>query len=675
MKLSRKLGNLLINSTVAISIIVSLIFLLIYYKFNINSFKIIVDYRLVFLGIIFLITISNLFAYIFINRKIIKNLKFTEEAIGKVIYPNDKEQEDKINNSNNEINTTVDKSVNIKNSLIEQSKGYPNILNAMSNPFFYLKAIENENGEFIDGIILDVNFAAIEFLNMSKDKIINNRLSEVYNNFSEYKDDLLAILKRINKSKSECISRELKITQDKWGVISIYSISEDSFSIIINDVTEIKKHSDEMEHLANYDTLTNLLNRHNLLESLIELVRKNEDFTIYFIDLDDFKNINDTLGHNTGDEILRIVANRLLSLSIEHDDIVVGRLGGDEFLVIKKGKNSNTEIKQLAERILVVLSEKIQYSNHDFNLRASIGISTYPYDADEVFTLLKYADVSMYQGKEDGGGNYKIFSEKMIEDLKLQGSLYSAIDKNEFEVYYQPIYDLEKGRVVGAEALTRWNSPNGIIPPNRFIPLAKKSRDIIKLDEFVLREACRCCKIMNSIGVTDFFVSVNISYIAIKQVDFISNICKIIYEEKVNPNHIKLEVTEDEIIDNMEFVINILNELRKIGFKIALDDFGVGYSSFNYIKNLPLDTLKIDRSLLISLEEDKKTLAIIETLINLSHTLDLNVICEGVELESQLELLKGINCDGIQGYFISKPIGFNAFKEFIINFNSLSVEA
>ncbi len=675
MKLSRKLGNLLINSTVAISIIVSLIFLLIYYKFNINSFKIIVDYRLVLLGIIFLITISNLFAYIFINGKIIKNLNFTEEAIGKVIYPNDKEQEDKINNYNNEINTTVDESINIENSLIEQSKGYSNILNAMSNPFFYLKAIENENGEFIDGIILDVNFASMEFLNMSKDKIINNRLSEVYNNFSEYEDDLLSILKRINKSKSECISRELKITQDKWGVISIYSISEDSFSIIINDVTEIKKHSDEMEHLANYDTLTNLLNRHNLLESLIELVRKNDDFTIYFIDLDDFKNINDTLGHNTGDEILRIVANRLLSLSIEHDDIVVGRLGGDEFLVIKKGKNSNTEIKQLAERILVVLSEKIQYSNHEFNLRASIGISTYPYDADEVFTLLKYADVSMYQGKEDGGGNYKIFSEKMIEDLKLQGSLYSAIDKNEFEVYYQPIYDLEKGRVVGAEALTRWNRPNGLIPPNRFIPLAKKSRDIIKLDEFVLREACRCCKIINGIGVTDFFVSVNISYIAIKQVDFISNICKIIYEEKVNPNHIKLEVTEDEIIDNMEFVINILNELREIGFKIALDDFGVGYSSFNYIKNLPLDTLKIDRSLLISLEEDKKTLAIIETLINLSHTLDLNVICEGVELESQLELLKDINCDGIQGYFISKPIDFNAFKEFIINFNSLSVEA
>ena len=675
MKLSRKLGNLLINSTVAISIIVSLIFLLIYYKFNINSFKIIVDYRLVFLGIIFLITISNLFAYIFINRKIIKNLKFTEEAIGKVIYPNDKQQEDKINNSNNEINTTVDKSVNIKNSLIEQSKGYPNILNAMSNPFFYLKAIENENGEFIDGIILDVNFASMEFLNMSKDKIINNRLSEVYNNFSEYEDDLLSILKRINKSKSECISRELKITQDKWGVISIYSISEDSFSIIINDVTEIKKHSDEMEHLANYDTLTNLLNRHNLLESLIELVRKNDDFTIYFIDLDDFKNINDTLGHNTGDEILRIVANRLLSLSIEHDDIVVGRLGGDEFLVIKKGKNSDTEIKQLAERILVVLSEKIQYSNHDFNLRASIGISTYPYDADEVFTLLKYADVSMYQGKEDGGGNYKIFSEKMIEDLKLQSNLSSAIDKNEFEVYYQPMYDLEKEKIIGAEALTRWNSPTGIIPPDKYIYLAKKSRDIIKLDEFVLREACRCCKAMNDIGIPDFSVSVNISYIAIKQTDFIDNLCKIINEEKVNPNYIKLEVTEDEIIDDMEFVINILNELREIGFKIALDDFGVGYSSFNYIKNLPLDTLKIDRSLLISLEEDKKTLAIIETLINLFHTLDLNVICEGVELESQLELLKDINCDGIQGYFISKPIGFNAFKEFIINFNSLSVEA
>jgi diguanylate cyclase (GGDEF)-like protein len=661
-KLERKVGYILNNIILIISVLMNLIFLLIFYKLDSYSKKIIIEYKLVFIVIIFFIIISNCLVYIFINRKKYKSLKVNEESIEKVVYSEAKE----------EINIHIDKFINIENNLIEDGNNYSNILNAMSNAFFHLKAIENENGEFIDGIIIDLNYAAIELLNKSKNEIINHKLSEVYNNFLVYKNDFLKILKRINKTKSECISKELKITDDKWGVVSIYYISEDSFSIIINDVTEIKMHSDKMEYLANYDTLTNLLNRHNLLEYLIQLVSKNEDFTIYFIDLDDFKNINDTLGHNTGDEVLRIAADRLFLLSAEDNNIVVGRLGGDEFLVIKKGKNTTNEIKQLAERILMILNEKFQYNNDDFKLRASIGISSYPVDSDEVFTLLKYADIAMYQGKKNGGCKFKLFSEKMIEDLELQSSLSSAIDKYEFEVYYQPIYDVNKEKIIGAEALTRWNSLNGIISPGKYIPLAKKSRDIIKLDEFVLREACRCCKIISDIIGKGFIVSVNISYIAIKQTDFISKLCKIIDEEKIDPNYIKLEITEDEIIDDIDFVVNILNKLRTLGFKIALDDFGIGYSSFNYIKKLPLDTLKIDRSLLINLEEDKKTLAIIKTLINLSQTLDLSVVCEGVESGSQLKLLKSINCDEIQGYFISKPIDFNTFKEFIIRFNKLS---
>lgn len=673
MKLSKKVGFLSLYTIITVSIVISYIY--IYNKLNKSSIDII-NNKIIFIIILFLIIVSNTLIYYFINANITKRLKDIEKIIKKADYKNINDSQHKeidvIYDLHNETSNVMDKLVYTKKYSKEEERNYSNILNAMSNAFFYLKAIENENGEFIDGIIVDLNYAAIELLGISKDKIINHRLSELYNKFSVYKDDFLKILKRINKTKSECIARELKITEGKWGVVSIYSISEDSFSIIINDVTEIKKHSEKMEYLAKYDTLTNLLNRHNLLEYLIQLVRENIDFSIYFIDLDDFKNINDILGHNTGDEILRIAADRLIYLSTEYDDIVVGRLGGDEFLLIKKGKNNANEIKELAERILTMLNEKIKHGNHDFNLRASIGISSYPFDADEVFTLLKYADISMYQGKQDGGGKYKIFSEKMIEDLKLQNSLSSAIDKNEFEVYYQPIYDVNKEKIIGAEALTRWNSPNGIISPAKYIPLAKKSRDIVKLDEFVLREACKCCKIMNDVGEKDFIVSINISYIAIKQTDFISKFCKIIDEEEINPNSIKLEVTEDEIIDDMQFVVNILNKLRGLGFRIALDDFGIGYSSFNYIKVLPLDTLKIDRSLLISLEEDKKTLAIIETLINLSHTLDLNVVCEGVELQSQLELLKSINCDEIQGYFISRPIEFSTFKEFIINFNKLS---
>lgn len=219
----------------------------------------------------------------------------------------------------------------------------------------------------------------------------------------------------------------------------MYSLNKGYFSIIVNDVTEIKKYAEDMTYLANYDTLTNLLNRHNLLEYLIELISRDEKFSIYFIDLDDFKNINDTLGHNTGDEILRVVADRLTDLY--SDDITVGRLGGDEFIVVKRGESDLDNIKDIAEETLKLLNKNIQFSRYNFSLKASIGISSYPDHAEDVFTLLKYADISMYKGKQEGGNKYKIFSEEMLEDLNLE---------------------------------SRWISPTGIISPTKFIPLAKK---------------------------------------------------------------------------------------------------------------------------------------------------------------------------------------------------------
>lgn len=681
MKLSKKVGRLLTCSTAIIAIIISAIFGFIYYKLNQQSVKIIINYNMMFFIILFSIIISNIFIYIFINNKIIKRIKYTEESIDKVISHKIEENEksnkyddkDEITRLNNEINSVVDKLVHTESYLEEEEKNYSNILNTMSNSFFHLKSVEDENGQYVDGIIVDINYAAIDFLEKSKDEIVNYKLSEIYKNFNKHQYEIVQVLNRIDKSKSECITNELNITNDKWGVVSIYSLGKGFFSIIINDVTEIKKHSKEMEYLASYDTLTNLVNRHNLFEYLIELISRNEECTVYFIDLDDFKNINDTLGHNTGDEVLRIVADRLLELAFSCDDITVGRLGGDEFLVVKRGKSDIKQNKELAEKILKLLSKKIEFSRYKFSLKSSIGISSYPSDADDVFTLIKYADISMYQGKEEGGNRYKVFSEEMLEELELQSRLSSAIDRNEFEVYYQPIYDVTKEKVVGAEALTRWNSSDGLISPVKYIPLAKKSGDIIKLDEFVLRESCKCCKRMYELGEENFRVSINISYSAIKQVDFIDKLTNIIDEVGVTPKSIKLEITEDEIIEKLDFVVSVLEKVRALGFKIALDDFGVGYSSFNYIKSLPLDTLKIDRSLLISLEKDGKTLAIMETLINLSHTLDLDVVCEGVEINNQLELLKNIKCDKIQGFYISKPINFNSFKDFIINFNKINI--
>ena len=673
LKLSRKIATLLFYSTLLLSIIISAIFIFIVYKLKENSVEIIINYRLTLFLILFLLTLINIGLYLFFNKNIIKRLELIEKSMRKLIRTTDKKnnnfKDDEISKLDDEINIVLDKLINTEIHLQEEEKNYTNILNAMSNSFFHLKAIMNNEGEYIDGVIIDVNFAGTELLGLSQEDIINNKLSDIYQNFSRDKDKILEILTRIKDSKSECIAQEINIVDDKWGVVSVYSLNKGYFSIIVNDVTEIKKYAEDMTYLANYDTLTNLLNRHNLLEYLIELISRDEKFSIYFIDLDDFKNINDTLGHNTGDEILRVVADRLTDLY--SDDITVGRLGGDEFILVKRGESDLDNIKDIAEETLKLLNKNIQFSRYNFSLKASIGISYYPDHAEDVFTLLKYADISMYEGKQEGGNKYKIFSEEMLEDLNLESRLSKAIDNNEFEVYYQPIYDVKSKKIVGAEALSRWISSTGIISPTKFIPLAKKNGDIIRIDEFVLKESCEFCKKMRSLTEEDFKVSVNISYTALKQINFLERVMSIVNESNVNPNFIKIEITEDEIIDNIESTVNILNKLRKLGFNIALDDFGVGYSSFNYIKTLPLDTLKIDRSLLISVENDKKTFAIIKTLINLAHTLGLDVVCEGVEMKNQLELLTNIECDKIQGYYISKPLKLNDFYKLILNFNNI----
>lgn len=255
--------------------------------------------------------------------------------------------------------------------------------------------------------------------------------------------------------------------------------------------------------------------------------------------------------------------------------------------------------------------------------------------------------------------------------INIKNKLRAAIKNKEFKVYFQPIYDIKKKKIIGVEALSRWNSKEGIISPNDYITEAKRIGVIVELDDFVLREACKYCREMKEIAIDDFKIFLNISYSAIKKENFIENLVNIIKSEKINASSIILEITEDEVIDNIDFTVNILNKLRKLGFNIALDDFGVGYSAFNYIKILPLDILKIDRSLLENLEKDKKTFLIIEYIINLSHELGIEVVCEGVETFAQLDILKNINCDKIQGFYISKPVEFDILKNLIIDFNKI----
>lgn len=448
-------------------------------------------------------------------------------------------------------------------------------------------------------------------------------------------------------------------------------INGDEISILTGDLNKmfssLKNYSDNLEYIGSHDLLTSLINRNKLNEYIGELKNNNEEFALFFIDLDNFKIINDTLGHNVGDQLLCQVAKELTECTCG-ENIIISRIGGDEFVVVRKGKNDNFEIEKLAKNMLVKLNKTYGTSNYAYQVKASMGISFYPQHSDDEVNLLQYSDVAMYNSKASGGNSFTIFNKNMLETLEIENKLKSGIKNEEFKVYYQPIYGVSAERIIGAEALVRWETEEGIIYPDKFIQLAKKTGDIVEIDMLVLRQAINLCREWIDKGKEDFYVSINASKRFLKQNNVIEIIESELKYKNVPSSALRLEITEDEIIDDIEYTKELLKKIRKIGIKVYLDDFGTGYSSFNHIKTLPVDVVKIDRSLLIDIERDAKAKSIVETMINLCHNLGLKVVCEGVEDSIQVEILKKLNCDDIQGYYFSKPIGKEKFDKYLEEF-------
>lgn len=446
------------------------------------------------------------------------------------------------------------------------------------------------------------------------------------------------------------------------------NINNDEISGLTKDLNKmfmsLKNYADNLEYIGSHDLLTSLINRNKLTEYIGELKNNNEEFALFFIDLDNFKIINDTLGHNVGDQLLCQVAKELMECTND-SNVRVSRIGGDEFIIIRKGRNDNNEIKKLAQIILDKLNNIYGISNYSYEIKASMGISFYPQHSDEEVNLLQYSDVAMYHSKSSGGNSYNIFNNKMLEPLEIEKKLKNGIKNNEFEAYYQPIYSIEENRIIGAEALVRWKTSNGIIYPDKFIPVAKKTGRIVDIDMLVLKQSIKLCREQIDKGIEGFYVSVNASKRFLKQSNFIEIIQKELRNQGVPTSSLRLEITEDEIIDEVEYTKELLKEIRKVGIRVYLDDFGTGYSSFNHIKNLPIDVVKIDRSFIIDIEEDSRSKSIVETMINLCHNLNLKVVCEGVEDLVQVEILKQINCDDIQGYYFSRPLPKEEFDAFL----------
>jgi len=440
--------------------------------------------------------------------------------------------------------------------------------------------------------------------------------------------------------------------------------------ILKNEVRDRLVAEEKLLHLAYYDPLTDLPNRKKIMEVFSNLIAyKNEKFAVLFMDLDNFKNINDNLGHQAGDSILKGVAIRLNNVIGPNNTI--SRIGGDEFIIIVRNLKCTEEVEKIAAAIGTTLRTAFVYKENDLYVGTSIGISIFPEHGTDVNTLIKNADLAMYESKENGGYGYKIYSKSMdnksIDKLSMKIKLNNAISNNEFITYYQPLIDLKSMEVLSSEALIRWKQRDKIIPPIEFIPIAKSIGELVAIDNWMLKNACIQCKKWQDLGKKDFSISVNTSYKQLKQVNFIELVASILKDTSLSARYLNIEITEDEAMEDPELIISILTKLKALGIKISLDDFGTGYSSLSYVNMLPIDTIKIDRSLILNLANDRKSILIIKSIIGMAHSLNIKVVAEGIETEEQFNMLKEIQCDLIQGYLIGKPMDATLFQEKFID--------
>jgi len=428
------------------------------------------------------------------------------------------------------------------------------------------------------------------------------------------------------------------------------------------DTTDREKAAEVIRHQAHYDTLTDLPNRFLALERLAQMLdeseRSIENIAVLFLDLDDFKKINDTLGHETGDKVLIEAAERLLNCIRSGD--TVGRLGGDEFIILLQGLKKPEDARPVAEHLINGFREPFIIGDRELILTASIGISIYPTDGKNSSELLRNADSAMYHAKEIGRNTYSYFTDKMNREvsrrLAIEEQIHGALERGEFEVYYQTQVDIDKNIIMGAEALLRWNNPAlGSISPDEFIPIAEQTGAIIPLGKFIFLQAMVATSLWKKKHQSPFRIAINLSPCQFRDPDLVSFILDSVEQSDMCAKDIELEITEGVLLSGHDYITEALEHLSTAGFSIAMDDFGTGYSSLNYLRTYPFNVLKIDRSFVNDIELGAKNKELILAMIAMAHSLGIAVVAEGVETESQLKYLKDVKCDYAQGYFFSRP--------------------
>ena len=440
-----------------------------------------------------------------------------------------------------------------------------------------------------------------------------------------------------------------------------------NFIKIFSDISERKEREERVRHLAHHDFLTDLPNRMLLSDRITQAIslaqRSDAQVAVLFLDLDRFKNVNDSLGHTIGDKLLQEVARRLRACVRGSD--TVSRLGGDEFVILVPGVTDAGDVAVLAQKVLEVVSEPYWIEGHELVSSPSIGIAVYPTDGPDVEALLRNADAAMYHAKESGRKNYQFFTPDMntraIERLSMERSLRRALERGELRLHYQPQYDIASGRIVGMEALIRWEHPDlGLVSPARFMPFAEESGLILPIGEWVLQEACRQNRAWQEADLPRVRVAVNISALQFRQPGFAESVQRALTHTGLAARYLELEVTESVIMHDAERVTQSLALLKQMGLELAIDDFGTGYSSLSYLKRFPIDRLKIDQSFVRDITTDQDDAAITGAIIALTRNLGLKTIAEGVETREQLEFLRAHGCDEVQGFLLSRPVEASA---------------
>ena len=507
------------------------------------------------------------------------------------------------------------------------------------------------------------------------DKLINKHIKDVTS--KEVSRHFIQGLEKLRSDKRP-VSFEFTLIHDRrvyYYEVRMMPVKGVQSIALVRDITERKLAEEQIAYLAYHDSLTGLPNtrlfKDRLSQGVEQAQRSNKILAVLFLDLDRFKLINDTMGHDVGDQLLQVISERLMEAVRRTDSIAlnsfakmntaVARLGGDEFTIMLENIDDTQAVSRICERLIELVSQPLELRGQEVYTSASIGVALYPHDGESVDVLLRNADVAMYHAKERGRNNFQFYTEAMNkaseERFLLENSMRKALQNNEIQLYYQPQVSVMSGQIVGMEALIRWQHPEkGFISPASFIPIAEESGLIVQIGEWVIQEACRQSACWKKKGFRPVRISVNVSAKQLQEETLIDVIQKNLQLYGIDNNALGVELTETAIILEPDIALARLEQIKSLGIKLSMDDFGTGYSSLSYLKRYPIDTLKIDQAFIRSVTVDNEDGALVKAIIAMAHALGMDVVAEGVELQEQLEFLGVHGCDTMQGYLFSRPV-------------------